>query len=146
MSRKLFVNIAVEDLPRSVEFFGKLGFSFDPFFTDETATCMLVGEDAYFMLVTRERFGEFRAKPLADAATQTEAIYAVSAETREEVDDLVEKALAEGGSPAKEPMDQGFMYGRSFHDPDGHHFEVIWMDPKVLDERERTIAAAAGEA
>lgn len=146
MSRKLFVNIAVEDLGRSVGFFTKLGFSFDPFFTDETATCMLVGEDAYFMLLTRERFGDFRAKPLADAATETEAIYAVSAESREEVDDLVEKALASGGSPAKEPMDQGFMYGRSFHDPDGHHFEVIWMDPKVLEERERTIAAAGTHA
>jgi uncharacterized protein len=141
MPRKLFVNIAVEDLDRSVEFFTKLGFSFDPRFTDETATCMLVGEDAYFMLLTRKRFDDFRKKPLADAATHTEAIYAVSAESRAAVDQLAEKALAGGGSPAGETQDQGFMYGRSFRDPDGHHFEVFWMDPKTVEEGVHSTAA-----
>ena len=134
MPRKLFVNLAVADLDRSVEFFTKLGFSFNPQFTDETATCMLVGEDAYFMLLTRERFGDFRAKPFGDAAAQTEAIYAFSVESREEVDRLADTALTTGGGPAGEPQDHGFMFSRSFRDPDGHHFEVFWMDPKVVEE------------
>jgi predicted lactoylglutathione lyase len=142
MPRKLFVNIAVEDLDRSVEFFTKLGFEFDPRFTDETATCMLVGEDAYFMLLTREKFGDFRRKPLADAATGTQAIFALTAESRDAVDKLVDTALGIGGSPAGEPQDQGFMYGRSFLDPDGHHFEVFWMDPKVLEQGPETVAQA----
>jgi predicted lactoylglutathione lyase len=134
MARKLFVNIAVEDLDRSVDFFTVLGFSFEPRFTDETATCMLVGEDAYFMLLTRKRFADFRTQPLVDAATQTEAIYAFSVESREEVDRLADAALAGGGSPAGEPQDHGFMLTRSFRDPDGHHFEVFWMDPKAAEE------------
>jgi predicted lactoylglutathione lyase len=133
MSRKLFVNIAVEDLDRSVEFFTKLGFSFNPQFTDETATCMLVGEDAYFMLITRERFGDFRKKPLADAATSTEAIYAITADSREAADELADTAIANGGAALGEPQDQGFMYTRAFSDPDGHHFEVFWMDPAALE-------------
>jgi uncharacterized protein len=134
MSHKLFVNIAVENLDRSVDFFTKLGFSFNPQFTDETATCMLVGEDAYFMLLTRERFGDFRKKPLGDAAGQTEAIYALSAASREDVDRLADTALGNGGSSAGDPQDQGFMYSRSFNDPDGHHFEVFWMDPAVVEQ------------
>jgi predicted lactoylglutathione lyase len=134
MARKLFVNIAVEDLDRSVNFFTGLGFSFEPRFTDETATCMLVGEDAYFMLLTRKRFADFRTQPLVDAATQTEAIYAFSVESREEVDRLADAALAGGGSPVGEPQDHGFMLTRSFRDPDGHHFEVFWMDPKAAEE------------
>ena len=134
MSRKLFVNLAVADLDRSVDFFTKLGFSFDPRFTDESATCMLVGEDAYFMLLVESRFEDFTTKELADPKTQTEAILALTAESREEVDELADKALEAGGTPAKEPMDQGFMYGRSFQDPDGHHWEIFWMDPSALGQ------------
>jgi uncharacterized protein len=130
-SRKLFVNIAVEDLDRAVGFFTQLGFSFDPRFTDETATSMLVGEDAYVMLLVRDRFADFTTKPTADSHAQTEAILAVSAESREAVDHLAERALAGGGTPARDPMELGFMYGRSFHDPDGHLWEVFWMDPVV---------------
>ena len=143
MSRKLFVNIAVADLPRSIEFFTKLGFSFNPQFTDETATCMLVGEDAYFMLLTRERFGDFRKKPLGDAASATEAIYAITAESREAVDELADTALANGGTSAGDPQDQGFMYTRSFNDPDGHHFEVFWMDPAALEQGSHPESAVA---
>ncbi|HXV95958.1 MAG TPA: VOC family protein, partial [Gaiellaceae bacterium] len=128
-NRKLFVNIAVTDLERAVVFFTGLGFEFDPRFTDETATCMLIGEDAYAMLLVRERFQDFTQKEIADPAEQTEAILALSAESREEVDALADKALATGGSPANEPMELGFMYGRSFQDPDGHQWEVFWMDP-----------------
>jgi len=134
MSRKLFVNLAVADLDRSVDFFTKLGFSFDPRFTDESATCMLVGEDAYFMLLVESRFEDFTTKELADPKTQTEAILALTADSREEVDQFADKALEAGGTPAKEPMDQGFMYGRSFQDPDGHHWEIFWMDPSALGQ------------
>lgn len=133
-SRKLFVNIAVSDLDRAVAFFTGLGFEFDRRFTDETATCMLVGEDAYAMLLVRDRFQDFTKKAIADSTEQTEAILALSAESREEVDRLVDKALATGATPANDPMELGFMYGRSFQDPDGHLWEVLYMDPAAAEQ------------
>ena len=141
-NRKLFVNIAVADLGRAVDFFTGLGFEFDPHFTDETATCMLIGEDAYAMLLVRDRFQDFTKKELADPVTQTEAILALSAESREDVDALAEKALATGGSPADEPMELGFMYSRSFQDPDGHQWEVFWMDPVAVEQGPNAVAAS----
>jgi uncharacterized protein len=126
--RMIFVNLPVEDLARSVAFFTELGFTFDPNFTDEAATCMIVGEGAFVMLMTRERFGDFTSRPIADASAATEGIYAFSATSRDEVDQLADTALANGATPAKPPMDMGFMYVRSFHDPDGHHWEVAWRD------------------
>ena len=132
-SRKIFVNLAVKDLQRTVAFFTELGFEFDPRFTDEQATCMIVSEDAYVMLLVDERFKDFTRKPIADSTTETEVIVALSAESREEVDELADKALRAGGSPANDPMELGFMYGRSFHDPDGHLWELIWMDPAALE-------------
>jgi predicted lactoylglutathione lyase len=140
--RKLFVNLAVEDLDRSVEFFTKLGFTFDPRFTDETATCMVVGEDAFVMLLVHDRFKDFTKKDLADSRAQTEAILGVSAESREQVDDLAETALAAGGAPASEPIDMDFMYGRSFLDPDGHQWELIWMDPSAIPAEAATAEAS----
>ena len=134
-SRKIFVNLAVEDLARSVDFFTKLGFSFDPRFTDEQATCMVVSDEAFVMLLVEDRFKDFTKKELADPATQTEAILAVSAESRESVDELADKALEAGGSPANDPLDTGSMYGRSFHDPDGHLWEVVWMDPSAVEQQ-----------
>ena len=131
--RKIFVNLAVADLDQSIRFFTELGFTFDRRFTDETATCMVVGSDAFVMLLTRNRFKDFTTKELADAGKVTEAIVAVSADSRVEVDQLADRALAAGGSPANEPMDMDFMYGRSFHDPDGHVWEVVWMDPAALE-------------
>ncbi|HEU4632168.1 MAG TPA: VOC family protein [Gemmatimonadaceae bacterium] len=130
--RKLFVNIPVSDLQRAITFFEALGFRFNPHFTDATATCMLVGEDAYFMLLTRERFADFGRRPTGDPGTATGAIYALSAGSRAEVDELVRTAVAAGGSHAAEPQDHGFMYGWSFYDPDGHHWEVFWMDPSAI--------------
>lgn len=130
--RKLFVNIPVEDLKRSIDFFRQLGFSFDPRFTDETATCMIVGDDAYFMLLTQERFTGFIRKSLADAQQATGALYAISVNSREEVDDMVRTALRNGGAPALEPFDHGFMYGSSFYDPDGHNWEVFFMDETAM--------------
>lgn len=130
--RKLFVNIPVGDLQRSIQFFEALGFRFNPHFTDATATCMLVGADAYFMLLTAERFAGFSKRPAGDARAQTSALYAVGVDSRAEVDAMVAKAVAAGGSHAVDPQDHGFMYGWSFYDPDGHHWEVFWMDPSAI--------------
>ena len=130
--RKLFVNIPVTNVQRSIEFFEALDFTFNRQFTDATATSMLVGEDAYFMLITRERFAEFANRPVGDPRKDTTALFAISVESREAVDALVNKAVAAGGSHAKEPNDHGFMYQWSFYDIDGHHWEVFWMDPSTV--------------
>jgi uncharacterized protein len=130
--RKLFVNIPVNDLQRSIQFFEALGFAFNPHFTDATATCMLVGEDAYFMLLTRDRFAGFSKRPTGDAQRETSALFAIGVGSREEVDVVVHKAVAAGGSHALDPQDHGFMYGWSFYDVDGHHWEVFWMDPSAI--------------
>jgi len=130
--RKLFVNIPVSDLQRSITFFEALGFTFNQQFTDASATCMLVGEDAYFMLLTKERFAGFSKRPMGDARKETNALFTFGVNSREEVDALVRKAVAAGGSHAAEPQDHGFMYGWSFYDLDGHHWEVFWMDPAVV--------------
>jgi predicted lactoylglutathione lyase len=134
MPRKLFVNIAVNDLGASVAFFTKLGFTFDARFTDEHATCMNVNDDSAFMLLDRGRFADFTSKPIVDSTTHTEAIFAISAESREEVDGLVDVAVSAGGSPARDKEDHGFMYAGSFHDPDGHLWEVLWMDPAGMPQ------------
>jgi uncharacterized protein len=128
MSRMIFVNLPVADLNRSVDFFTRLGFSFDDQFSDENATCMVVSEQACVMLLLEKFFSSFTNKGVADAHTCTEAIMAISAQSRDEVDSLVDTALALGGTRAMEPHDQGFMYVRSFHDLDGHAWEVLWMD------------------
>jgi predicted lactoylglutathione lyase len=128
---KLFVNIPVSDLQRSITFFESLGFAFNRQFTDETATCMLVGEDAYFMLMKRDRFATFSKRPVGDARKETNALYAISVESREAVEAMVSKAVAAGGAHALDPQDHGFMYQWSFYDVDGYHWEVFWMDPSV---------------
>lgn len=132
MSRKLYVNIAVENLQTSVAFFTKLGFTFDPRFTDEHATSMIVNDDTGFMLLDRGRFVDFTTKQIIDSTTQIEAIFAISAESREEVDDLVSTAISAGGSVAGDKQDHGFMYVWSFQDPDGHLWEVMYMDEAAL--------------
>jgi uncharacterized protein len=133
-ARQIFVNIPVADLERSVAFFTALGFEFNPQFTDESGTCMIVSDQAFVMLLVEPRFKDFTKKALADATTHTEVITALSAASREEVDQLCDTALAAGGSPANDPMDMGFMYLRSFQDPDGHMWEVAYMDPAALEE------------
>lgn len=132
MARKMFVNLPVKDLPRSVAFFKKLGFEFDPRFTDETATCMLVGEDAYAMLLIESRFRDFTKKEISDTSTRTECLVAITAKDRAEVDHLATTALEAGGSEAMPPTDHGFMYTRTFYDLDGHHWEVFWMDTSAV--------------
>ena len=130
--RKLFVNIPVRDLQRSIDFFEALGFTFNAQFTGATATAMLVGEDAYFMLLTHEKFASFCNRPVGDPRRETTALFALGVDSREAVDAMVNKAVSLGGSHAVEPQDHGFMYGWSFHDLDGHHWEVFWMDPSVV--------------
>ncbi len=142
-SRMLFVNLPVKNLDRSVDFFTELGFAFDPRFTDETATQMIISEDAFVMLLVEDRFKDFTKKELADASRQTEVIMALSADSREGVDELADKALAAGGSPANEPLEMGFMYGRSFNDLDGHLWEVVWMDPAALEAESPAVSAQA---
>ena len=132
-SRKLFVNLAVRDLKRSMDFFAQLGFAFNPKFTDDNAACMIVSDDAYVMLLTEPFFRGFTKRELCDTTRQSEALLAVSCRDRAEVDELVNKAVAAGGSHAMDPQDHGFMYAWSFYDPDGHHFEVVWMDPKAAE-------------
>jgi predicted lactoylglutathione lyase len=132
MPRKLFVNLAVEDLGRSVAFFSALGFTFDDRFTDDTATCMNLSDEAFVMLLVRDRFADFTTKQVCDTTTHTEALLALTCESRDEVDELVRLALEHGGRPAMDATDHGSMYGWSFYDPDGHHWEVFWMDPAAV--------------
>ena len=129
---KLFVNIPVQNVQRTIVFFEALGFAFNPRFTDATSTCMLVGEDAYFMLLEPARFTGFSKRPIGDRTTETNALFALSVNSRAEVDEMVRKAIAAGGAPAVEPQDHGFMYGSSFRDLDGHHWEVFWMDASAM--------------
>ena len=127
--RKLFVTAPVADVQRSIDFFEGLGFTFSAQFTDATGTAMLVGEDAYFMFSTHEKFVSLSKRPLADPRQATGALFAVSVESREAVDEMVNRAVALGGAAAHEPEDHGFMYDWSFYDLDGHGWGVFWIDP-----------------
>ena len=134
MSRLLFLNLPVADLSASRQFFDRLGFEFNEKFCDDGAICMVVSEQAYVMLLQRDRFAEFVTKPVADATSATALTVAIGAEDRDAVDAFVEAALAAGAAGAKDPQDYGFMYQRSFHDLDGHLWEVAWMDPVAVEQ------------
>jgi len=134
MSRKIFVNLPVKDLNKSVAFFTQLGFEFNPKFTDEKATCMIISEESYIMLLVEDFFKTFTAKQLADTFKTTESIICLSADSRDDVDDLVEKAISAGGKKYRDTQDHGFMYERSFQDPDGHLWEIMCMDMTTVSE------------
>jgi len=125
VSTKIFVNLPVKDLERSVEFFTKLGYRFDPRFTDQNATCMLIGEGIFAMLLVEKFFETFTPKPVADAKHSTEVLVGLSTESREEVDRIVETALAAGARRYKEPEDQGFMYGVGLRGPRRPHLGIL---------------------
>jgi uncharacterized protein len=144
--RMLFVNIPVADLERSKAFFAKLGFSYNPMFTGESAACMLVGEHASVMLLSHEAFAQFAHLPMADPTTHTLALYCFSVSSRDEVDTVAEAALAAGGSEADGPEDHGFMYSRSFFDLDGHGWQVMWMDPAAAEQGPEASAASMQNA
>jgi len=133
MATKIFVNLPVKDLQRSRDFFGALGYSFNAQFSDENAACLVIGEDIYAMLLVEPFFKNFTKKEIADATKTTECLVALGVESRAEVDRLAEAALAAGGSAANDTMDEGPMYGRSFQDPDGHIWEVVYMDPAAVE-------------
>ncbi len=128
MARKIFINLPVKDLDRSVGFFTALGFSFNPQFTDENATCMVVSDTIFVMLLVEPFFQGFTPKPVADAHAQTELLLALSLDARQDVDALVEAALAAGATETQPARDLGFMYQRSFADLDGHQWEPFFMD------------------
>jgi predicted lactoylglutathione lyase len=128
MATRIFVNLPVKNLDASIEFFNQLGFTFDPRFTDETATCLIVGESIFVMLLTEEKFQSFTPKPICDATQSTEVLVCLTRESRAEVDDMVRKAVAAGGTTYNQPQDHGFMYGHGFQDLDGHIWELVHMD------------------
>jgi uncharacterized protein len=134
MTTKIFVNLPVKDLKRSMAFFEQLGFRFNPQFTDDTAACMVITDDIYAMLLTHEKFKTFTKKAIADATKSAEVLTALSCESKQKVDDLVRKALSAGGVESGDLQDYGFMYGRSFDDLDGHTWEIFWMDPSHVQE------------
>ncbi|NKE71667.1 VOC family protein [Candidatus Manganitrophus noduliformans] len=134
MATKIFVNLPVKDLKKSIDFFTHLGFTFNPQFTDETATCMIVSEENFVMLLTEEKFKSFTPKPVCDATKSTEVLLALSLESREKVDEIVRRAVAAGGTTYKEPQDHGFMYAHGFQDLDGHIWEPFFMEPSAINQ------------
>jgi uncharacterized protein len=132
MASKIFVNLPVKNLQNAIGFFTKLGFTFNQQFTDETATCMIVTEDIFVMLLTEEKFKTFTPKEICDAKKYTEVLVALSLENRDQVDEMVRKAVAAGGTTYNEPQDHGFMYAHGFQDLDGHIWEVFYMDPNAV--------------
>jgi uncharacterized protein len=143
----LFVTVPVADVARSTAFFAKLGFDFDPNFSDEgSAACMLVGEHARIMLGSHEAFAQVSHLPMGDPATHALALYCFSVATRDEVDEVAEAALAGGGREADGPEDHGFMYTRSFFDLDGHGWQVMWMDPGAVQQGPEEFATSTQDA
>ncbi|MCC3410646.1 MULTISPECIES: VOC family protein [unclassified Microcoleus] len=134
MATKIFVNLPVKKLDRSIDFFTKLGFTFNPQFTDETATCMIVSDDIFVMLLTYEKFKTFTPKAICDATKSTEVLVCLSTESRKEVDEMVERAIAAGGTTYNEPQDHGFMYSHGFQDLDGHIWELVYMEPSAVNQ------------
>ena len=133
MTTKIFVNLPVKDLRKSMAFFTGLGYTFNPRFTDDTAACLVISDDIYAMMLTEAKFREFTPKPVCDASKSTEVLVCLSCESREQVDDLVRRAVAAGGTTYTDPKDYGFMYQHGFQDPDGHIWEMIYME---AEERE----------
>ena len=132
MARQIFVNLPIRDMERSQAFFRALGFSFNPQFTNAQGACMVVSDGIHVMLLVEPFFQTFTKKPVADARRSTEVLVCLSCESRSEVDALVKKALAAGGTAPNAPQDHGFMYGHGFEDPDGHVWELAWMDPAAV--------------
>jgi predicted lactoylglutathione lyase len=134
MLNQIFINLPVRHLKKSVEFFGALGFSFNRQFTDDTATCMIVSDNIFVMLLTEKKFRGFTPKEICDATRNTEVLLALSMESRAKVDEMVRMAVVAGGTTYNEPQDHGFMYQHGFQDPDGHIWEIFWMDPATVKQ------------
>ncbi len=141
MATKIFVNLPVKDLRRSIDFFTKLGYTFNPQFSDENTTCMIIGENIFAMLLVEARFKDFTKKAISDATKNTEVLIALDAESREKVDEMVKKAVDAGGSIYIDPQDHGWMYAHSYADLDGHQWEIVWMDENAAPQNEKTSSA-----
>ncbi|MDQ3682073.1 MAG: VOC family protein [Bacteroidota bacterium] len=140
MATQIFVNLPVKDLDKSKKFFTDIGFTINPQFTDEKAACVVISEDIYAMILREEFFKTFIPnKEIADSTKSTEVLVALSADSKEKVNELADKALAAGASTLREPDDYGFMYSRSFQDPDGHIWEVVYMDMNAVNEQQENI-------
>jgi uncharacterized protein len=131
MSRQIYVNLPIKNMERSKAFFGALGFSFNPQFTNEQGACMVITDTIYVMLLVEPFFQTFTKKQIADAGKTTEVLICLSCASRAEVDELVRKAIAAGASTPNAPQDHGFMYGHGFQDLDGHIWELMYMDPNA---------------
>jgi len=134
MASKIFLNLAVKDLKKSIDFFTTLGFSFNPQFTDASATCMIIGENIFAMLVTEQRFKDFTKKEICNAHKNTEVLIAIDVDNREKVNEMVKNAVGAGGTIYMEPQDHGWMYGHSFADLDGHQWEIMYMDENAIPQ------------
>ncbi len=132
MAKQIFINLPVKDLTKSVSFFKKLGFKFNPQFTDDKAACMIIGENIYSMLLLEKFFKSFTKKKVADAKKTTEVLIAIDVKSRKDVDKMIKKAIAAGGSLYNKPQDHGWMYGHSLADLDGHQWEILYMDESKM--------------
>ncbi len=135
MASKIFVNLPVKDLEKSIAFFTQLGFSFNPQFTDDSATCMIIADNIFAMLMVESRFKNFTKKDIADATKTTEVLLALDSESKHAVDEMVRKAVAAGGSVYMPAQDHGWMYGHSFADIDGHQWEVFYIDESAIPQQ-----------
>lgn len=143
MSKMIFLNLPVSDLARSTAFYQAIGAAKNPQFSDDTASCMVFSDTIHAMLLTHDKFRQFTPKKIADAKTSSEVLICLSADSRDAVDDIVGKATGAGGSADPGPkQDYGFMYGRSFEDPDGHIWEVMWMDVEAATKAHSATAGA----
>jgi uncharacterized protein len=133
-SKNIFINLSVKDVNKSTDFFKELGFEFNLQFSDETTSCMIISENIFAMIMNEERFKGFTNKEIVDTTTFTEAILTLSAESREQVERIVNKALSTGGKSLSEPQDHGFMYISGFQDLDGHLWEVAYMDESAISQ------------
>jgi predicted lactoylglutathione lyase len=134
MTKSIFVNLPVKDLKKSMEFFASLGWPHNPQFTDDTASCIVISDTIYAMVMTHDKFTEFTGKPLSDPRTAAQALIALSVDTVEEMTKICDAALKAGGKEPKPPQDYGFMKQRSFEDLDGHNWEVVWMNPEGMPQ------------
>ena len=137
MPTHIFVNMHVKDLAKSNALFEKLGYRFDPQFTDDNAACLVISDDIYAMLLTHARFQEFTPNTICDATKTSEVLIALSRENRQQIDDMVKNAVAAGGNTYADPKDYGFMYQHGFQDPDGHIWELFYMEPGVVQQNEQ---------
>ncbi|MEU0781512.1 VOC family protein [Streptomyces sp. NPDC006173] len=128
----IFVNLPVSDVDTSKKFFTELGYAINPQFSTDDCACVVISDTIIAMMLSKQRYADFTKKQIVDATKGSEVLLCLSAESREKVDELVDRAIAVGGSSTGETQDQGFMYGRSFDDPDGHSWEVVWMDPAAV--------------